>query len=250
MRQIIVYIFILALFVGCKKVEVPIFSGEDYIQFMGNKEVNEAFSFVYSGSQAKKDTVFIDMQILGPTKPYDRPIRLRQTPEYGFVYIFDEFGIKIDSLLGEKPNQAISGTHFISFDSPDVKDLMVIKADSSTAKLGIVVLRHVTLKENEARLHFRLEPTVDFKLGDFRSVKGLVVISDVLICPDGWNIESGTNSGGPTASRFWGKWGPVKHQFMIDVCKNGERWDSEFCKMINKDESALYEYKRFLPMNY
>lgn len=246
MKKILYILFGLALFYGCSRAEIPTYEGKDYIQFLDYNfsDREEIFSFAYSGSTVEVDTFYYNIRIVGPTKKYDRQVNLEQVPEYVFQYTYDYQGVRIDSVLVEKDGQAIPKIHYIPFTDPDVQNLMVVKADSATARIGIVLLRDLSLKEMNVDLSFQLVENNFFLQGDTRSLKSKLAITDKLTRPYYWNGDNGKPNANPNSSRVWGTYGPVKHQFMIDNSPNGEKWDEEFMTELKNDEGLMYWYVR------
>lgn len=246
MKKIIYILIFSVLFAGCKKKDVPTYSGESYVQFEGEKFVEINHSFVYSGKEATRDTLYIECRAMGATVDYDRYLKLRQVPEYTMEYEYNDNGYKIDSVLVEMGDQAIAGQHFVAFESPEAEKLLVIKKGCITSKIGIILLRDISLKEylNGVRLNFEIIPSDDFKVGEVRAYKARVVVGDRLFMPTGWNkyYNGGLHGAKPNYSSVFGWYGPVKHQFMIDA--TDYRWDTGFFTMINKEHDAvLYTYQ-------
>lgn len=237
-----IYVIILSLLIfGCTQAEIPTYSGGDYVQFDTTSIVRPSFSFAYSGSEAIKDTVYVDLIIGGPTRDYDRVVKVRQIKEYQIEYILED-GVKVDSTLVLVKDQAVPGKHYVAFNDPEAMSLMFINKNQHKGKLGIVLKRDATLKATDYSLLIEILQSDDFLPGDFKSVKKKILIIDKLIMPDNWNHKSGPNIK-PQNSPMWGVYGPVKHQFMIDHSPNSERWDAAFLEELNKDDGLMMWYQ-------
>lgn len=247
MRNTICFICFLLFALGCEKATVPTYEGKEYVQFYDkdNKEYSQLekmFSFRYSGSGVEVDTVFLNVIISGPRVDYDRKIVLKQVKEYKFVFEYDEEGVRTDSALVEVGNQAIPNVHYIPFDDPGAEKLLYLKKGEVEGQIGIMLKRDVSLMSEDFNLNVEIVPGDDFFVGDIRATKAKVTISDRLVRPDGWNCDSDYPGYDPDASTFWGKYGVVKHQFMIDNSPNGERWDADFLKELNVDKGKMLWY--------
>ena len=242
----IVYLIYFALFfiVGCEKAEIPTYEGKDYVQFFNQEDESyrklaKVFSFRYSGSGVEVDTVFLDVIISGPRADYDRKVELKQVKEYDFEFEYDEDGVRTDSALVEVGNQAIPNVHYIPFDEPEAEKLLYVKKGEVEGRIGIILKRDVSLQSEDFNLNVEIVASEDFQVGDIRATKAVVTILDRLTRPEGWNRDQGHD---PNQSMYWGIYGPVKHQFMIDHSPNGERWDSEFFEELNLDKGKMLWY--------
>lgn len=119
----------------------------------------------------------------------------------GRVVKFEQ--VEADSLNAEP------GVHYVAFDDPRVKDLYYIPAKRNYADLPVLVMRDASLKEKTVNLKIRLAESADFKVGYADKSWTMITISDMLVKPTLWTNYS--------IQYFLGAYGPVKHQFMIDV---------------------------------
>ena len=246
MKNVICFICFVAFTCGCEKAEIPTYEGREYVQFYDNENENygkleKIFSFRYSGTGVYIDTVFLDVIISGPRADYDRKVVLKQVKEYNFEFEYDEEGVRTDSALIEVGNQAIPNVHYVPFDDPGAEKLLYVKKGEVKGKIGILLRRDVSLMSENFNLNVEIVPGDDFLVGDIRATKAVVTISDQLTRPEGWNDVSGPNTK-PNQSLYWGVYGPVKHQFMIDHSPAGERWDSDFLKELNLDKGKMLWY--------
>ena len=72
----------------------------------------------------------------------------------------------MDSVVTEKPNKAIPGVHYVPMDDPEMENLLVVRADSVTLEVPVILLRDTSLQREEYRLCLQLVATEDFLLGE------------------------------------------------------------------------------------
>lgn len=211
-KTIILTALSLLLFASCEK-DLPVYSDHQaYLNFTFNAQSDSTtyYSFVYSGGK-QKDTVWIELETMGFLSDNDRSFELQQVP------------------TGNEDAQA--GRDYVSFDSEEEKPYLVVPAGKTTVRVPIFVLRNADLKNKVVNLLVEVKPNDNFKPGYKQQNKKLVTITDQLTKPTGWTS---------TIDMYFGQWGPVKHQFMIDV--TGENWDNEYIESIVSD----YGYVSYL----
>lgn len=156
-------------------------------------------SFVYDPVEVVRDTVFINLQTIGKVTNYDREVKIvqRDTTAVGKI-------------------TAIPNVHFVAFDSPEMKGKMVIPAGASKAKIPIILLKDISLESSEALLYVEILDNENFLQGLPGALKNRVVFSCMLSKPALWR----------NMQYYFGDYGQVKHQFLID--QTGFKWDEDF----------------------
>ena len=184
------------LCIGCEEA-LPIYETEqDCLNF--TVALREEFptpvrkSFVYDSQDVVCDTIYVPVTSMGFVRDYDRPVT------------FEQVIVKPDSLYN-----AVPGVHYVPFDDPEVKDLMVLPAGKASAEIPIIALRDTTLRDTVSVLQLRIAPNEFFELGDRDRAECLVEIGDQLMQPKNWML--------------FGTYGYVKHRFLIEM--TGWRFD-------------------------
>lgn len=202
----------LCLFGSCKKSEIELYSSGARIQLLDS--VTATFSFVYEPKTVVRDTFFLDVRTIGGLTDYDRAIKLEQVPEYRDSIVFNPVTkLPIDTIKLAVPNQAQAGVHYVPFDSPEMKQLLVMKKGEVVAKLPIILIRDASLQNVSYRLRLALVANDDFALGETKSLVKTLSFSDRLERFYSWRFDNGTVGGFVN----FGKYSTAKHQFMYDV---------------------------------
>lgn len=175
----------------------------------------EAYSFVYSGGLSK-DTIWVGVDLMGRPLDHDRTISVKQIEASG--------------------DNAVAGTHFVAFNDPTLTPFYTLKAGEVSAKVPVVVLRDESLSKKSYFLDIALVENDDFKAGyPVYQVKH-IEISNILAKPTIWDTYDYA-----AMPWYFCNWGPVAHQFMIDV--TGYPFDNEFIKsFIDTRDDAYIEY--------
>jgi len=170
----------------------------------------------------------------------DRSIKLVQITEYRDSIRRDPSTNQIlDTIKVEVGNKAIAGTHYIDFEDPALKKLIVVKANEVVAHIPIVLLRDASLGIQSYRLKFELQANENFGLGEKMSLKKTIIFSDRLERFESWKTDGTASS----AFNAFGKYSTGKHQFMIDVI--GEQIDENWYKEVNLAQASSH-YKNLL----
>lgn len=208
------------LFTGCEN-DLPVYEGgESWLKFeyeyTRDSIIN--YSFAYGHSSVQIDTVELELQLMGEVKDYDRPFTLKQVPAGGL--------------------DAVAGKHYVPFDNQELVSAYVLPANAIKVMVPVVLKRDLSLKENAYMLRLTIGETGEFACGSKERAYRTIVIADELIKPNGW---------GGTMEHFFGTYGKVKHQFLIDV--SGNRWDEEYVSEMNdwaqKDQGYLFYWMDF-----
>lgn len=195
MKKIINIVVLFSLFTGfyaCEKDLKPYDKkGEDRLHFLYEPFVDSTtyYTFVYEGGDVLRDTLWIPVGSMGFSADYQRDISVEAVP------------------AGE--NTAVVGKHFVAFDSKEVTDLCFMPANQAKTEIPVILLRDETLAEREYTLKIRVVENDYFKPGIQNSIEKTIIIADILTKPTYWNFYA--------EYYFAGKYGKVKHQFMIDA---------------------------------
>ena len=202
------------------------------VQFVGNSEQGPEdmiYSFIWLNEGSQRDTVYIPLRVLGGPADHDRQLKLSQITEYEIQYKTDNKGYVIDTIKTELPNKAVPGVHFVPFDSPEMQNILKVKANEVSDEVPVILLRDKSLKQDKMRLRVQLEATNDFLLGETTLLSRTIVFSDKLEQPKEWN-ES-----------YLGNYSVPKHELMIRVV--GDRVDGQWLEKGNKDKSFFVYWR-------
>lgn len=195
MKRLIYFtlIFLTAVAAGCSKADELLYNDISRVQLSDTAVMNS--TFVYKNATVTKDTVYIEVNTIGDIANYDREVKLVQVAEAGVT------------------SAAVAGVHYVSTDDPELKKLMVVKANAVKAMIPVVLLRDASLKESSFRLRLELAANDQFGLGELKSRARTIVFSDRLERFFSWRVD-GTQA---PAFNIYGKYSTGKHQFMIDI---------------------------------
>lgn len=175
------------------------------------------YSFVYSPSARKQDTLYLRVNTSGFVVHRDRKVNLSQ--------------VVLDSVDNAKP-----GIHYVPFETDEINGDYVVPADSVTALIPIVLLRDTALVREQVVLAVRLGESSDFQLGVRQEIERIILISDYLTKPRGWNSDIERN--------YFGIYSQVKHRFMIQM--SGKAFDEDFFKEeLGNDKYIKIYYRDF-----
>ena len=189
----------------------------NYGEVLTAEEVTEetrtsTFSFVYSGEEATRDTVWYEISSMGNLSDSDRPITLRQ--------------IEVEGV-----ENAVAGTHYVAFDSPEVASLYVIPANANTAQIPVIYLRDdEELKQKSVTLKFGFADNGYFKPGYDSLATRTVLVTDRLAQPSNWSDVEGD----------FGTYGQQKHLLMIEW--TDDAWDEEYNDELTAGDVAYRHY--------
>lgn len=224
------YCSLLAVFTACERDLEPYSSTDCRLNFvyldytgevMTSDRVTEAertasYSFITAGAGSTErittDTLWFDVSTMGFLSDQNRPVRLEQVS------------------TGE--DDAIPGVHYVSFDDPDFTRLCFVPANQNRTQVPVIVLRDASLEEHDVTLVFRFAENEYFKPGYTGLTERTLHIADRLLEPGNWSQQ------------YFGTYGPVKHQLMIDW--TGEVWDESYIRsLLNGDSGYLSYLKEF-----
>jgi hypothetical protein len=179
-----------------------------------------ARTFVFKPDAVARDTVFIQVNTIGEMKDYDRKIGIVQVPELVDSLVRDPATNEVvDTLRVERARRAVPGVHYVAMDDPEMVSLLVIKANTVSTMLPVILLRDASLKEGSYRLRLQIVASDDFLPGEVMFRSRAIQFSDRLERPNFWDVQNVERS-------QFGAWSVRKHQFMIDV--TGENIDDEW----------------------
>ncbi len=192
----------LAVFVSSCEKDLPTYN---YQQNMLNftralADSVQYHSFIYSKGSTI-DTVWVRVSTLGFVTDADRPLELQQI------------------LTGT--NDAQAGVHYVSFDDAGLKKLYYIPAKATSTRIPIVLLKDASLTTQTYNLAFTFKTNEYFTAGYENYSKITINISNMLGKPKYWNTY---------CNYYFGKYGVVRHQFMID--SSGYKWDDDFLSKV------------------
>ena len=160
-------------------------------------------SFVYDSESIIRDTVYVPITSMGFVRNYDRAIK------------FEQVQLNQDSIYN-----AEAGVHYVAFDNPEVKDLMILPAGKASAEIPIIVLRDKTLRDTVTVLQLKIASNEFFDPGDKNRMELLVEIGEQLMQPSNW-------------LGVFGKYGVEKHRFLIEM--TGWRFDEATFEELKAD---------------
>lgn len=192
---------------------------EDYDAALGN----QTFSFVYTGENVERDTIWVEVETMGFTSDENRPVELQQ--------------------LDTTANMAVAGKHYVAFDDPSLAEYYKIPAKKARASLPIVLLRDASLKDTSVVLKFGFKETSLFKHGYDVFQTRSITFTDRLAEPANWSKAYHPYPRYPNIStyfsNYFGAYGVVKHQFLIN--KTGSTWDDDYIdELMTGDSNYLY----------
>lgn len=186
------------MFSSCEK-DLPLYSDPQarlnfYYKENRTSDSLVSYSFAYHGD-VREDTVWLEVLTMGFPADYDRSFELMQ-----------------------ESGDAVAGTHYLSFDDAAYKEKYLwIKANAVSAKVPIILLRDASLKDRQVRLAVKIKTNENFTGGYTETDHKIIRITDKLSKPDAWDGRM---------DYYFDPYGPVKHQFMINV--TGEMWDDDY----------------------
>lgn len=190
-------------------------------KYFRSELARSAYSFVYGSEEAVDDTLWFEVETMGFVTDYDRPISLEQ------VEVADA-------------NNAVAGKHYQGFDTPSLQKFYVIPAGKARTKIPVVLLRDASLKSESVTLKFAIKPNEYFSHGYELYQKRFIEFTDQLSEPSYWNYNYGDEDYAWGFWNYFGTYGIVKHQFLIE--QNGEKWDDDYIKSLMDGDSAYLTF--------
>ena len=138
---------------------------------------------------------------------------------------------------------AQAGVHYLSFDSDEMKQVMVMPAGKNEVEVPVVLLKDASLDTKVVKLKIGVKANENFASGVVEKDSVVISISSQAIKPTNW---------ADWEEAFGSSWGSVKMRFIIDntgITNFDEVPDDysylEYLK--NKLSSKLYEYNAAHP---
>jgi hypothetical protein len=167
---------------SCQEADIPLYSGENYIQFVKNITVDSTtVAFLLAPGATELDSSLI-VKTTGLGYPTEAPYK-----------------ISVDRQL----TTAVEGTHF------KLPTTTTFKPGSMRDTLSITFYRTVDMKTNTFRLVLRVEGNNAFKPGQLQYQYKVFVVHDKIARPDWWTAN--------VASSYLGVYSDLKYQTFIDV---------------------------------
>ena len=202
------------IFFACEDKMEVYHEGIDRLNFI-YEEWNDTLlnrTFVFDDETRILDTVWVELATQGFVTDYDRSFVLEQ-------------------VMGDT-NAAESGVHFIPFNDSQVTSHYVIPAGANEVKVPIVLKRDVSLKTRELSVRFRIGHNENFSSGYPRYQERVITVTDMLVQPKYWTMYA--------SYYFAGKYGKVKHQFMIDATRHlGIKMNDDFFYSLVGDPNSV-----------
>lgn len=173
-----------------------------------------AFSFVFSGMEAERDTVWFAASTMGFLSGEYRPYALQQ--------------IQMEGVKNAEP-----GVHYVAFDDPSVADLYRVAPDSNTVQVPVVLLREdEELQDTTVVLRFGFVDNGIFMPGYAGLDTRILEITDRLAVPENWETSD--------LNHYVGAYDELKHQLMIEW--TGDAWDADFIDELMSGDRAYVSY--------
>lgn len=165
----------------------------------------EHFTFVFTNSDVRQDTMWVGVESMGYTSTEDRYFTLEQLDAN-----------EVDADLYTDALNAVPGVHYLAFNHPDLREYYRMPAGKAYVRIPVVFLRDASLETEERMLffHVREDGTWQHGIPGFRIRR--ICVTDKLAEPVRWQ----------NIAFYFGEYGPVKHRFLIDI--TGQKWDDEF----------------------
>lgn len=221
MKKITIYLLLLipvfTLFSCEEDIETfdsPEYNGLNFIFKDYREDTLVSYTFIYTAADQLTDTIWMEVETMGFLTDYPRPISLCSLP--------------VDS------NAAVAGKHYVAFNDPSLKDVYVIPANKSKARIPLILKKEdPELEEKEFNLKIGIQSNEYFTAGLKGYQERVVKISNILTQPADWNMFA--------VFYFAGNYGKVKHQFMIETGnKIGVKIDEKFFHdLVGGDPGAI-----------
>lgn len=180
----ILYLLMFLCLSACEQQEKFDYAAGNQIFFEQRDSVT--YSFAVHASTVYTDTFYIPVSIYGPAADVDRTINIR----------IDE--TRTTAQRGKKNDGAV-------YDFGKT----IMPAGKWSANIAVCVFRQPQLKDKEVEVFFLIEPGADFQGGTGIERTSLKFkINDILTEPENWDSY---------IAAYFGTYGPIKYQFIIDV---------------------------------
>lgn len=161
-------------------------------------------TFIYDKPDTKEAEVYVLVVSVGHVKNQDRPFRMVQVE-------------------AEDKMNAEAGVHYL----PVPDSLCIIPAGKEKVLIPVTILNDSSLSKERFVLRLALKDNGYFTVDLDKNTEMDIRISNMLTKPTNWQNWS------------YGLYGPVKHQFLINI--SGKKWDWSFFNEL----SGNYNYNKF-----
>lgn len=183
-------------------------------------KIKTSYSFVYAGEGTTQDTVWVEVETMGFLSGQDRPFELEQ----------------VDTTA----NMAVPGKHYVAFTDPSMAKYYVIPANKARTRVPVVVLNDESLKDTSVYLKIKVKENEYFKRGYNGFATRVIEITDRLAEPANWTKPYPGTWFDSYFYYYFGYYGRVKHQFMID--HTGQKWDDAYIDQLMKGDLTYLSY--------
>ena len=201
-------LIISSIFISCEK-ELPLYDDpQSRLNFYYTNDADSLQSYSFNYHPGKdRDTVWFEVRTSGFVSQEDRSFQLEQIP--------------VDSF------NALPDVHYVSFDDTNYQKNFTIKGGATSGRIPIIVLKDPSLDKETVTLKFRIKDNLIFQTGNVENEYKLLTITNKLSKPQAWQT---------LMLFYFGHWGPVKHQFMID--HSGQKWDDDYLNSLGVTDLA------------
>lgn len=204
-------LLIMCLLLSCEKDEKFDYVGGNQIYFAASAD-SSIYSFAIQKSDVKEDMAYIPVAVAGKAAGKDREIQIEVIRE---------------QTTAKEGTDYASGAHFHL-------EKTILKQGEIETVIPVKVFRQADIDGGEVVVGLRIVPDENF-LGDMGDefLVHKFKINDILTKPDNWDSY---------IRRYFGEYGPVKYQFIIDMLGRYDfRADGE--DPVSKAEMAYYKDK-------
>jgi len=167
------------------------------------------YSFYYQGNP-KRDTLWFKISTMGYLADEERVLALQQ--------------ISLEDTL----ENARPGVHYVAFDDPELAAFYRVPANRDTLSIPVILLNDPSLKSKQVVLCFGFRDNGVFKPGYSMMSSRRIYYTSEASRPAAW------------MDGFFGEWGSVKHQLMIEW--TGEKWDNDYIRKKYNEDYSYLEY--------
>lgn len=178
--------------------------------YEGDSYNNKSYSFIYDGNGTDRDTVWFKIGVSGFLYDYPRPVAFQQIA------------------IADTIDNAEAGVHYVAFTDPSLASYYTVPANVDTLSIPVILLRDPSLEEKDVVLRFGFMENDYFKVGIPEMSYRTLWITARLVEPKLW------------PSDYFGAWGQVKHQLMVEW--TGDKWDYDYCLEFYASEFAYRDY--------
>jgi hypothetical protein len=182
-REIILLLAIALLGLSsCQEAEIPLYSGENYIQFVKNPTTDSTtVSFLMAPGATELDS-FLIVKTTGSGYPTETPYKISVDRQF---------------------TTAVEGTHF------KLPTTTTFKAGAMRDTLPVTFYRTADMKTTAFRLVLRVEENDAFKPGQLQYQYKVFIVHDKIARPDWWTAD--------VSNYYFGPYSDKKYQQFIDV---------------------------------